>query len=83
MFKKKKKKKKDTAKKKKKKKKKKGCHFFSGVKKLRVRVIPSPPSIQTNRCHWISSMILIRVDDMYNVSPLSCIGTPNISSLGP
>ena len=45
-------------------------HAFSpGVKKLRVRV---------TQC-----LELIRVDDMCNVSPLSWIGTPDISSLGP
>ena len=32
-------------------------------------------------CHGIKSMTLIRVDDMYNVSPLSWIDTPDISAL--
>ena len=34
-------------------------------------------------CHGKNSMTLIRVDDMYKVSPLSWIGTTDISALGP
>ena len=55
----------------------------TGVKKLRVRVAQCPPPYKLIGCHGIKSTTLIRVDDMYNVSPLSWIGTPDISSLGP
>ena len=41
------------------------------------------PQYKLIGCHGIKSMTLIRVDDMYNVSPLSWKGTPDISSLGP
>ena len=34
-------------------------------------------------CHRMNGMTLIRADDMYNVSPQSWIGNPDISSLGP
>ena len=42
----------------------------------------SPPPYKWIVCHGIDSMTLIRVGDMYNVCPLSWIGTPGISSLG-
>ena len=59
--------------------------FDSGVKKLRVRVTqcPPPPAYKLIGCHGIKSMTLIKVDNMYNVSPLSWIGTPVFSLLGP
>ena len=41
----------------------------------------SPPQYKLVGCHGINSMTLVRVDDMYIVSPLSWIGTPDISTL--
>ena len=55
-------------------------NFYTGVKKLRVRVTQCFPSIQTNRMSRNKEHDL---DCMYNVSLLSWIGTQDISSLGP
>ena len=43
----------------------------TGVKKLRVRVTQCPPQYKVIGCHGIKSMTLIKLGDMYNVSPLS------------
>ena len=42
-----------------------------------------PPQYKLIGCHRINGMTLIRVDDMYNVPPLSWIGTLDISLLRP
>ena len=46
-------------------------------------VTQCPPQYKLIGCYRINSMTLIRDDDIQNVSPLSWIGTPDISSLGP
>ena len=53
---------------------------ISGVKKLRTTLCPPYKQIG---CYGVNNMTSIRADGMYNVSSLSWIGLPNISSQGP
>ena len=60
------------------------CTHEAGAKKKKMRVCVTYvlPQYKLIGCQGIKSMTFIRIDDMYNVSPLIRIGIQDISSLG-